>query len=171
MPLFLGSEPVRATSGKYKRIVILQQEQNDGLEMLCALPDSQRRQAVLSFSKSNNNLSEAFKDNVVLDYAGLRANELANAARRRLRDLIQLYVSNMDDGHTRVKMDEVDRHIDDTWFSWIGSMQNDNAFYYRVQSPVILIEFDHQAAGQSGKVCGRSQDENPTAYSLCSANA
>ena len=91
--------------------------------MLCALPDSQRRQAVLSFSKTgNNNLSEAFKDNVVLDYAGLRANELANAARGRLRDLIRLYASNMDDGHTRLKMDEVDRHIDDTWFSWIGSM-------------------------------------------------
>ena len=30
-PLFLGSEPVRATSGKYKGLVILQQEQNDGL--------------------------------------------------------------------------------------------------------------------------------------------
>lgn len=120
--------------------------------MLCALPDSQRRQAVLSFSKTgNNNLSEAFKDNVVLDYAGLRANELANAARRRLRDLIRLYVSNMDDGHTRVKMDEVDRHIDDTWFSWIGSMQNDNAFYYRVQSPVILIEFDHQRPANLAK--------------------
>jgi Protein of unknown function (DUF3500) len=140
--------------------------------MLCALPDSQRRQAVLSFSKTgNNNLSEAFKDNVVLDYAGLRANELANAARRRLRDLIRLYASNMDDGHTRVKMDEVDRHIDDTWFSWIGSVQNDSAFYYRVQSPVILIEFGSPAAGQSGKVWGRSQDANPTAYSLCSANA
>jgi len=104
-PLFLGSEPVRATSGKYKGVVILQQEQNDGLEMLRALPDAQRRQAVLNFSKTgNNNLTEAFKDNVVLDYAGLRANHLASAERHRLRELIQLYVSNMDDGHTRVKM-------------------------------------------------------------------
>lgn len=107
---------------------------------------------MLSFSKTgNNDLNEAFKDNVVLDYAGLRANELANAALRCLRDLIPLCVSNMDDGHTRVKMDEVDRHIDDTWFSWIGSMQNDNAFYYRVQSPVILIEFDHQRPANLAK--------------------
>jgi hypothetical protein len=74
-----------------------------------------------------------------------------NAARRRLRDLIQLYVSNMDDGHTRVKMDEVDRHIDDTWFGWIGSMQNDNAFYYQVQSLVILIEFDHRRPANLAK--------------------
>jgi hypothetical protein len=144
-PLFLGSEPVRASSGKYKGLVVLQQEQNEGLAMVRLLPDAQQRQAVLSFSKmGSNNLTEAFKDNVVLDYSGLRANAVGNAARRKLRDLIQLYVSNMDEGHARVKMDEVDRHIDNTWFSWIGGTQTDSAFYYRVQSPVILIEFDHQ---------------------------
>jgi hypothetical protein len=144
-PLFIGSEPVKATSGKYKGIEILQKEQNDGLEMLKALPDPQRKKAILEFSKSgNNNLTEAFKDNVVIDYAGLRTNELTGPTRQRLRDLIHVYVSNMDEGHARVKMDEVDRHLENTWFTWIGGAQPDSVFYYRVQSPVILIEFDHQ---------------------------
>ena len=144
-PFFFGSEPVRATSGKYKGTVILQKEQNDGLAMLRALPEAQQRQAILNFSKTgNNNLTEAFKDNVELDYAGLRTNELPNVARGRLRDLIDLYVGNMDEGHARVKMDEVDRYLDNTWFAWIGGTENDAAFYYRIQSPVILIEFDHQ---------------------------
>ena len=144
-PLFIGSEPVRATSGKYKGIEILQQEQNDGLAVLQSLSQSQQKQAILNFSKTgNNNLTEAFKDNVVIEYAGLRTDDLATPARQRFRDLINLYVSNMDDGHTRVKMDEVDRHLDDTWFTWIGGTQTDSAFYYRVQSPVVLIEFDHQ---------------------------
>jgi hypothetical protein len=144
-PLFIGSEPVKAPSGKYKGIEILQKEQNDGLEMLKALSDAQRKKAILEFSKTgNNNLTEAFKDNVVIDYAGLRTNELAAPVRQRLRDLIHLYVSNMDEGHARVKMDEVDRHLDNTWFTWIGGAQPDSVFYYRVQSPVILIEFDHQ---------------------------
>ncbi len=144
-PLFIGSEPVKAPSGKYKGIEILQKEQNDGLEMLKALPEAQRKKAILEFSKSgNNNLTEAFKDNVVIDYAGLRTNELAGPTRQRLRDLIHLYVSNMDEGHARVKMDEIDRHLDNTWFTWIGGAQPDSVFYYRVQSPVILIEFDHQ---------------------------
>jgi hypothetical protein len=151
-PLFLGSEPVKATSGKYKGVEILQQEQNDGLGMLQGLTEAQRKQAVLNFSKTgNNNLTEAFKDNVVLDYAGLRANEMENAARRKLRDLVQLYVSNMDDGHTRVKMNEVDRHLDNTFFSWIGGVETGSAFYYRIQSPVILIEFDHQRPANLAK--------------------
>ncbi|MGI8962136.1 MAG: hypothetical protein ACR2IV_20735 [Bryobacteraceae bacterium] len=38
----------------------------------------------------------AFKDNIVLDYAGLQAAHLAATARARLLDLIHLYVSNMD---------------------------------------------------------------------------
>jgi Protein of unknown function (DUF3500) len=144
-PFFFGSEPVRADSGKYKGLTILQQEQNDGLAMLRALPEQERQRAILSFSKTgNNNLTEAFKDNVNLDYAGLRTNELPASARQRFRDLVHLYVSNMDDGHARVKMDEVDRHFDNTWFAWIGGTQADSVFYYRIHSPVILIEFDHQ---------------------------
>jgi hypothetical protein len=144
-PHFFGSEPVKAPSGKYKGVTILQQEQNAGLEMLRALPDTQRQKAVLNFSKTgNNNLTEAFKDNVVLDYAGIRAADLAAPARKRLADLVHLYVSNMSDGHARVKMDEVSRHIENTWFTWIGGSQADSVFYYRVQSPVVLIEFDHQ---------------------------
>jgi hypothetical protein len=151
-PLFIGSEPVKATSGKYKGLEILQLEQKGGLDMLGALSEAQRKQAILNFSKTgNNNLSEAFKDNVVIEYAGLRTNDLAGPARQRFRDLIHLYVSNMDEGHAHVKMDEVDRHLDNTWFTWIGGAQPDSVFYYRVQSPVILIEFDHQRPANLSK--------------------
>ena len=43
-----------------------------------------------------------------------------------------------------MKMDEVRRHVDDTWFGWIGGTDAASVFYYRIQSPVVLIEFDHQ---------------------------
>ncbi len=145
-PLFLGSEPTHATSGKYKGLSVLQKEQDDGLMLLRSLPERQQQQAILKFSKSgNNNLTEAFKDNVILDYAGLRTNELPGDIRRKLRDLIELYVSNMDEGHAMVKMNEVDQHLDSTWFAWIGATASDSVYYYRIQSPVIVIEFDHQA--------------------------
>jgi hypothetical protein len=47
-PHFIGSEPVSATSGMYKGLEILQQEQNDGLQMLQALPEEQRRKATVT---------------------------------------------------------------------------------------------------------------------------
>jgi hypothetical protein len=41
-------------------------------------------------------------------------------------------------------MDEVRAHIADTRFGWRGGVADDAVFYYRIQSPVIFIEFDHQ---------------------------
>lgn len=144
-PFFAGSEPVTATSGKFKGTTILQDEQNNGLAMINALNEELRKKAILQVSKTgNNNLTEAFKDNVVLDYAGVRASDLSKQQRKQLLDLIGLYVENMDDGHARVRMREVRRHMDETWFAWIGGTEPTSVFFYRVHSPVILIEFDHQ---------------------------
>ena len=144
-PAFYGSEPVIATSGKYKGTSILQTEQADGLAMLLALTSAQRDKAVLSLSKTgNNNLTEAFKDNVVLDYAGVAASELNAAQKQRLLSLIDLYISNEDTGHARVKMEEVRKYADQTHFAWIGGSDKDGVYYYRIHSPVVLIEFDHQ---------------------------
>ena len=156
-PAFYGSEPVIARAGKYKGVSILQDEQNRGLKFLLGLTDAQRKKAVLEVSKTgNNNLTEAFKDNVVLDYTGLRAGELDASRRDELLSLIELYVSNLDDGHARVKMDEVRAHLDQTHFAWIGGSDPDAVFYYRIHSPVILIEFDHQRPANT-----RHLRENP----------
>jgi hypothetical protein len=144
-PYFVGSEPVTAASGKYKGISILQDEQNRGLDMLLALDNGLRSKAVLNPEKKDNyNLTEAFKDNVVLDYAGARAADFAAPRRKQLLDLIDLYIGNMDEGHARVKMDEVKKHLDRTHFAWIGGSGPDSVYYYRIHSPVVLIEFDHQ---------------------------
>jgi len=43
-----------------------------------------------------------------------------------------------------VRMAEVEKHLDDTYFAWIGATGPDSVFYYRIHSPVLLIEFDHQ---------------------------
>ncbi len=144
-PMFAGSEPVIARSGKYAGTVILQDEQDRGLAFINALPDAQRARAIVGGEKTASaNLTEAFRDNIVLDYQGLPVAEMSAAHRRQLTELIGLYVGNMADGHARVKMSEVERYLDRTTFAWIGKTAPDSVFYYRLHSPVILIEFDHQ---------------------------
>ncbi|MDH3732893.1 MAG: DUF3500 domain-containing protein [Gemmatimonadota bacterium] len=144
-PLFVGSEPVVAETGKYAGTKILQEEQDAGLAMLRALDDTQRERAVLKLEKDgSNNLTEAFKDNVVLDYAGVPASSFTSAQGEQLLDLIDLFVSNMREGHAEVRMEEVRDHLDETYFAWIGGHADDSAYYFRIHSPVVLIEFDHQ---------------------------
>ena len=144
-PYFAGSEPVVARSGKYKGTEILAAEQSKALAFVNGLDAGQRAKAILRSSKTNNDiLTEAWRDNVVLDYAGLKASEMSTAQRQQLLDLAELYIGDMDDGHAQVKMEEVRQHLDRTWFAWMGGTTQGSVFYYRIHSPVVLIEFDHQ---------------------------
>jgi hypothetical protein len=41
-------------------------------------------------------------------------------------------------------MDEGAAHLEETHFAWVGGSDDDSVFYFRLHSPVVLIEFDHQ---------------------------
>ena len=62
----------------------------------------------------------------------------------RLMELIGLYVGNLRDDHAAVNLKDVRAHLPGTYFAWKGDITANSVFYYRIQSPVILIEFDHQ---------------------------
>ncbi len=144
-PVFVGSEPVHATSGKFKGTIVMQEEQEHGLRLIQSLDSAQQGKAILSAVKNGNNaLTQAYKDNVDLDYAGIPGSELNKKQQALLLTVVEEFVGTMRDEHARVKMDEVKKHLDHTYFSWIGDTKADSVFYYRVHSPVVLIEFDHQ---------------------------
>jgi hypothetical protein len=144
-PLFVGSEPVVAESGRFAGVRILQDEQDRALDFVNGLGPEQRSAAIVQATKDRyHNVGEAFSDNVDLDYVGLPGRELSEPQQEQLLDLIELYVGNMDDGHAAVRMSEVAAHVDRTWFAWFGGTGDESVFYYRILSPVILIEFDHQ---------------------------
>ena len=79
-----------------------------------------------------------------MEYEGLRADAMTDGQRLLLRDLVETYVGRLRDGHAQVGLDEVVRHLDETHFCWMGGTDDLSPFYYKVQSPVILIEFDHE---------------------------
>ncbi|HEY7445230.1 MAG TPA: DUF3500 domain-containing protein [Vicinamibacterales bacterium] len=144
-PAFWGSEPTVATSGKYAGTAVLKDEQAKGLGMIRALTPHQRSQAILQTTKRGNNiLAQAFSDNIVLDYAGVRVSSFSDDQKQQLLDLVALYVGNVREGHARVHMSDVAKHLDRTYFAWIGEINDDSVYYYRIHSPVILIEFDHE---------------------------
>ncbi len=144
-PAFWGSEPAVAHAGKFAGTRVLDQEQIAGLNLIRSLDESQRQQAVLDFAKPGNNiLAQAFSDNLVLDYAGVRAASFSTHQKDRLMDLIMLYVGNLRDDHAVIHQADVAAHLNDTYFAWIGDISDDAVFYYRIHSPVILIEFDHE---------------------------
>lgn len=58
---------------------------------------------------------------------------------------MKTYAQRLPDGPAAVFMESVEQHLDDTHLAWIGGSGDDDAFYYRIHSPVVLIEYDcHQ---------------------------
>ena len=55
-----------------------------------------------------------------------------------------LYIGNLSEGHAETKLSEIVRHWNDTRFAWVGGTDPTSIFYYRIHSPVVMIEYDHQ---------------------------
>ena len=144
-PAFWGGEPVVAEGGMFAGNTIMQEEQDTGLALMQSLNRSQQAMATIDPDKvRNNQVAAANQDNLTLDFEGIKGSELNSSQKLNLLNVIRSFVGALRDPHAGVTMDEIGQHIDDTYFAWVGGAEDDAIFYYRVHSPVILIEFDHQ---------------------------
>ena len=143
-PTFLGSEPVTADRGQHAGIRVFGAEEGKGLAFMRALAADQRAQATIGHELPVELFTAAFRDNFEMKYEGIRYGDLSRPQQEGLLDLLDVYVGRMRPGHAAVRMEEVRRHLADTWFAWMGGIDETSVFYYRIHNPVILVEFDHQ---------------------------
>jgi hypothetical protein len=157
-PCFFGAEPNFADTGPFAGTRLFEDEERAGLALMRSLSAKQQTQAIVAHSMmggdlpsgrrhfaDNLHLGGAYQDNRIVPYEGLRASELSALQRRNLIDLIAAYAAPLPSGPLSARLDDVERHLADTHFCWIGGFDELSPFYYRIQSPVIFIEFDHHA--------------------------
>ncbi len=142
-PAFLGSEPVAVHDGKYAGTRVFEEEETAGQRLAHSLSKDQRSKALISDTVPREVFTTSYRDNFELKHEGIRYDELAGDQQAMLMDIIGLYVNVTRPEHAAVKMEEVKRHLNETYLAWMGDIEGDGVFYYRVHSPVILIEFDH----------------------------
>ena len=157
-PTFMGAEPSRADAGKYAGLAAFEDEERLGLQFARNLSAEQKRKAIFSDSLLPDRLppgrhqgvdglilSARQKNNAIIPYEGICGVELALQQRQALIDLTQCYLSTLPAGPLAARISDVERHFATTHFCWAGGLDDDSPFYYRIQSPVVMIEFDHQS--------------------------
>jgi hypothetical protein len=155
-PTFWGAEPSYADVGPFAGTTLFEDEERAGLTLMYSLSPEQQRRAIVAHSMvggdlppgrrhfaDNLHLAGAHQDNRVIPYEGITAADLSAVQRRNLLDLIGRYIAPLPEGPEKQRMAEIEHHLNETHFCWIGGFAEDSTFYYRVQSPVVLIEFDH----------------------------
>jgi hypothetical protein len=157
-PAFWGAEPSYADHGPFKGIHLFQDEERAGLKLMRSFSAEQQKRAIVYHSMMGGDLPEgrrhfadnlhlggAFQDNRIVPYEGLKGDSLSALQRRDLMELVDKYLSALPQGPRNARIAEVESHLAETHFCWIGGFSEDSPFYYRVQSPVVFIEFDHHA--------------------------
>ena len=143
-PVFMGSEPIDADAGKYKGTRVFHDEEHLGLVLAQSLSPEQRNKTVIGDELPPEVFTTAFRDNFELKYEGIPYSELSSSQQGMMLGVIDTYVGRMRQDQASLKMDEVKQHLGKTYFAWMGASTKQDVYYYRIHSPVILIEFDYQ---------------------------
>jgi len=156
-PVFLGAEPDEIDAGPHAGLRDLFADRvRLGLDLMAALDDDQRATATVFehmvdpampdgrvHTGDERHLAGAFQDNRVIRVEGVRVADLPEAAQRAARGIAESFVSLLPEGPRAARLREIEAHLDETWFSWIGGSRSGDVFYYRLQSPVLIAELDH----------------------------
>lgn len=143
-PAFVGSEIVHAAAGRYAGTRVLEAEERTGLELVRALDGVQRSKAILGGELPRHMYTDAFRDNFELRYEGIAFGDLSGSQRGLLLQVLDVYLERMRPQDAEVKWREIKTHIESMHFAWLGGLDDQDVYYYRLHSPVIMVEFEHQ---------------------------
>ncbi|EGO52767.1 hypothetical protein NEUTE1DRAFT_91440 [Neurospora tetrasperma FGSC 2508] len=158
-PWFTGAEPNLIDAGPYKGTRILQEEEKLGLQLMQSLSAEQQRQAQVykllrdpAMPKGRWNhddqrhLCGAYRDNRVVPYEGVSVAGFTEEQKRLVEKILEQYLLYLPAQAREIRMGQIREWFDkETYFCWIGEFGDDDAFYYRIQSPVVIVEFDHHS--------------------------
>lgn len=157
-PVFAGAEPNLVDRGEHAGLTLFGEQERAGLELAQSLTTEQAERAVLYQHKRDPrmpasrlhpgdelHLAGAFQDNREIPVEGIPASDLDQAQRQHLVELIDLFLAYQPEGPHAARMRAARKYVDETYLCWIGGRGDDDPFYYRIQSPVVLVEFDHHA--------------------------
>ena len=163
-PSFTGAEPNIIDDGDLFGTEIMQHEGALGLKLMQSLtPDQQQKAQTFKLMKDpgmkqtgdlitdrwnqddQRHLCGAFRDNRIVPYEGVVVSGLSSEQQQILLDIVEQFLLYHPKQTRDMKKAEIKKYFEETYFSWIGEYGNDNPYYFRVQCPILICEFDHHS--------------------------
>ncbi|KAH8660414.1 hypothetical protein BX600DRAFT_383209 [Xylariales sp. PMI_506] len=158
-PVFMGAEPNVIDDGPAAGLCLFEAQEAAGREVMLALVGTELQDRVRIYNKvvdpampdwrihraDQRHLGGAFQDNRVIPYEGVAVTELPVPVQDAVRRVISLSLEILPAETLRRKIEEIEMHWDETYICWIGGWELTDAFYYKVHSPVTMLEFDHHS--------------------------
>jgi hypothetical protein len=155
-PVFMGAEPDMIDAGPHRGVKVFKERIALARQLMGALPAELRSRAVVYGQMvdpampegrihpgDERHLGGCFQDNRVIPYEGIRVADMPSQARGLLDAVVDDFIGYLPDGPRAARRREIRAHYGETYFSWIGGWEGHEAFYFRLQSPVVILELDH----------------------------
>ncbi|KAK1531230.1 hypothetical protein CPAR01_10879, partial [Colletotrichum paranaense] len=161
-PVFIGAEPnvVRKIidEGLDKGLTLCANEGQLGLQLMQSLPPILQQKAQIYPTMKDPAMPEgrwnpadqrhmagAFQDNRVIPYEGIIVTDMSEEQQILIMAIVHEFLALWPAEPLRHRLKQILKHLNETHFCWIGGFGEDDPFYYRIQSPVALFEFDHHS--------------------------
>lgn len=157
-PTFMGAEPNFIDTGPDAGLRLFDAEESGGLSLMQSLTADQRDRATTYKNMRDpampegrlhpgdeRHLGGAFRDNRIVPYEGIRISEFSGKQKQSLLDVVSAFLTYLPERPLAAKLAQIESHLDNSWWSWIGGHGDQDPFYYRMQGPVIMVEFDHHS--------------------------
>ncbi|MEV4989255.1 DUF3500 domain-containing protein [Pseudarthrobacter sp. LMD1-1-1.1] len=155
-PVFMGAEPDMIDAGPHQGVKVFKERIALARQLMAALPADLRDRAVVYAEMvdpampegrlhpgDERHLGGCFQDNRVIPYEGIPVTDMPPGTRELLNAVAEDFIAYLPDGPRAARLREIQEHYGETFFSWIGGWEGEEAFYFRVQSPVVVLELDH----------------------------
>ena len=148
VPNLIGTRPA-VISG----IEVLGDERGKAFALLNSLDVSQREKVTQTGRRGlrvgAGRTTDPFLNYDYSDFVGvgLKASEMNDLQKEKLRDIIKTYVYNLEAEFADIWMADINAGLDDTYFVWIGGTTSNDPIYYRVFNPAVWIEFNNEGSG------------------------
>ncbi|KAL4771501.1 hypothetical protein BDW60DRAFT_217345 [Aspergillus nidulans var. acristatus] len=157
-PWFTGAEPNLIDSGPYSGTRILHVEETLGLKLMQSLPPHiQKKAQTYALMKDpamppgrwnrddQRHVCGAYRDNRIVPNEGVPVTLFTEDQKATLYEILNQYLLYLPTYARALRIAHIKQYESETFFSWIGGYGDHDPFYFRIQSPVILVEFDHHS--------------------------
>jgi hypothetical protein len=143
-PTFWGSNPAIVRSGRETGKQVLKQETDLGFTLVNSLDMKQLKTAVFAEKAPAEIITGNQQAAGLQEPKGLAYTEMKEAQKKLFLQLLNVYVKNYQLGFSKRLMAKIEKAgIENLSFAWAGSLQPGAGHYYRIQGPMLLIEYDN----------------------------
>ena len=135
-------------------------ETDKALELIKALTDEQRKQAILGAQMRDLVLGPGH-DGETIQPEGVKTSAFNDGQRKLLLELVAEWSGIIHDTAAAAKLKEITANLSDTWFAWSGPLEAGKA-YFRIQGPTVFIEYAPQKLGGDVTMHLHSMYRDPT---------